>query len=54
MRCPPELTVERMAQFAQDQLQRLGVLKSGDVLGLVAGTQRVGGATNFMRLIAVA
>ena len=39
--CPAELSVERMAQFAQDELSRLGVLRPGDVLGLVAGTQRV-------------
>jgi len=53
IRCPAELSVERMAQFAEDQLRRLGVLAPGDVFGLVAGTQRVIGATNFMRLIAV-
>ena len=53
IRCPAELTVERMAECAENELRRIGVLKTGDVLGLVAGTQRVGGATNFMRLIAV-
>lgn len=53
MRCPAELTVERMAEFAESELRRLGAIASGEVLGLVAGTQRVGGATNFMRLIAV-
>jgi len=53
IRCAAELTVEAMAEFAEDQLRALGALSPGDVLGLVAGTQRVGGATNFMRLIAV-
>jgi pyruvate kinase len=53
VRCPAELTVEAMAQFAEDQLRASRVLSPGDVFGLVAGTQRVGGATNFMRLIAV-
>jgi pyruvate kinase len=53
IRCPAELTVEGMAQFAEEQLRRLGALSPGDVFGLVAGTQRVKGATNFMRLIAV-
>jgi pyruvate kinase len=53
VRCPAELTVEAMAQFAEDKLRALGAISPGDVFGLVAGTQRVGGATNFMRLIAV-
>lgn len=53
IRCPAQLTVERMAQFAEEELRRLGVLAPGDVFGLVAGTQRVTGATNFMRLITV-
>ncbi len=53
VRCPAELTVEGMAHFAEEQLRALGALSQGDVFGLVAGTQRVIGATNFMRLIAV-
>jgi pyruvate kinase len=53
MRCPEQLSVERMAQFAEEELRRMGVLSPGDVFGLVAGTQRVRGATNFMRLIEV-
>ncbi len=53
IRCPRDLSVERMAQFAEEQLRGLGVLAPGDVFGLVAGTQRVMGATNFMRLIEV-
>lgn len=51
--CPPQLSVERMAQFAQDELRRLNALSSGDVFGLVAGTRNSPGATNFMRLIQV-
>jgi pyruvate kinase len=53
VRCPAELNVERMAEFAENELRRVGAVNPGDVLGLVAGTQRVGGATNFMRLIAI-
>ncbi|HVN20137.1 MAG TPA: pyruvate kinase [Dongiaceae bacterium] len=49
--CPPTLSVERMAQFAEDELRRLKVLAPGDVFGLVAGTRNSPGATNFMRLI---
>src|SRR5271167_1857772 len=51
--CPPKLSVERMAQFAEEELRRLNVLSAGDVFGLVAGTQNSPGATNFMRLIEV-
>ncbi len=51
--CPPKLSVERMAQFAEEELKRLNVLTPGDVFGLVAGTQNTAGATNFMRLIQV-
>ncbi len=50
---PGALTVEGMAKFAEEELIRRGVLAPGDVFGLVAGTQRLTGATNFMRLIAV-
>ncbi len=51
--CPAGLSVERMAQFAEEELKRLNVLAPGDVFGLVAGTQNSSGATNFMRLIQV-
>jgi pyruvate kinase len=53
IRCPAQLSVERMAEFAEEELLRLHAIAPGDVLGLVAGTQRVSGATNFMRLIKV-
>ena len=49
--CPANLSVERMAEFAGTELMRLRVLSAGDVLGLIAGTTRTAGATNFMRLI---
>jgi len=51
--CPPGLSVERMAQFAEDELKRMKGVGAGDVFGLVAGTQNYTGATNFMRLIEV-
>ena len=51
--CPPGLSVERMAEFAEGELRRLNVLRAGDVFGLVAGTRNSPGATNFMRLIQV-
>jgi pyruvate kinase len=50
---PAGLSVERMAQFAEEELKRLQVLAPGDVFGLVAGTRNSPGATNFMRLIQV-
>jgi pyruvate kinase len=53
MRCSAGLSVERMAEVAESELRRLDAVAPGDVLGLVAGTQPVVGATNFMRLIAV-
>jgi len=51
--CPPQMSVERMAQFAEEELRSLNVLSPGDVFGLVAGTRSSPGATNFMRLIQV-
>ncbi len=51
--CPPQMSVERMAQYAEDELRRLNVISPGDVFGLVAGTRNSPGATNFMRLIEV-
>jgi pyruvate kinase len=51
--CPPQLSVEQMAQFAEEELKSLNVLLPGDVFGLVAGTRNSPGATNFMRLIQV-
>ena len=51
--CPSGLSVEAMAQFAEEELKNLKVLSPGDVFGLVAGTRNSPGATNFMRLIQV-
>jgi pyruvate kinase len=43
-------TAEDMVNTAERELLRTGRLKSGDVLGVVAGTQMSSGSTNFMRL----
>jgi len=44
------LTAEEMLSAAEQELLRRGRIKSGDVLGVVAGTQMASGSTNFMRL----
>ena len=44
------LTAEEMLLAAEQELLRRGRVKSGDVLGVVAGTQMASGSTNFMRL----
>ena len=49
--CPGGLSVERMAEFAEGELVRMGVLRPGDTFGLIAGTTQTAGATNFLRLI---
>jgi pyruvate kinase len=41
---------EDMVATAERELRRRGYAKPGDVMGVVAGTQRTTGATNFMRL----
>ena len=43
-------TAEDMVNTAERELLRGGLLKAGDVLGVVAGTQMASGSTNFMRL----
>src|SRR6202011_1770559 len=43
-------SAESMLKTAEDELFAKGVLRAGDVLGLVAGTKLTSGATNFMRL----
>jgi pyruvate kinase len=50
----PARSVEDMVNTAERELLRQGQLKSGDVLGVVAGTQMSSGSTNFMRLHTVA
>jgi pyruvate kinase len=44
------LTAEQMLSAAELELLRRGSVKSGNVLGVVAGTQMASGSTNFMRL----
>jgi hypothetical protein len=39
-----------MLHAAEQELVRRGRVKTGDVLGVVAGTQMASGSTNFMRL----
>jgi pyruvate kinase len=43
-------SAEAMLQTTEKELLSKGLLRTGDVLGLVAGTQLTSGATNFMRL----
>ena len=49
--CPAELTVKDMGEVADAELKRLGVVREGDVFGLIAGTSQTAGATNFLRLM---
>ena len=51
VRCPANLSVELMAEFAARELMRMAVLSPGDAFGLIAGTTQIAGATNFLRLI---
>jgi pyruvate kinase len=53
VRCPGTLSVERMAEFAEEELTRMNVVLRGDVFGLIAGTTQFAGATNFLRLVTV-
>jgi pyruvate kinase len=43
-------SAETMVKTAEKELLPKGLLRPGDVLGLVAGTRLTSGATNFMRL----
>ena len=43
-------SAESMLKTAESELLPRGLLREGDVLGLVAGTKFTSGATNFMRL----
>jgi pyruvate kinase len=43
-------SAESMLRTAEKELISKGLLREGDVLGLVAGTKLTSGATNFMRL----
>ena len=46
----PARAIEEMVNAAEHELLRMGQLKEGEVLGVVAGTQMASGSTNFMRL----
>ncbi len=50
VRCVPALSGEEMVTVAEQDLVRRGLLKPGDVLGVVAGTRQASGSTNLMRL----
>src|SRR6202035_650635 len=50
VRCRPALSGEQMVTMAEQDLVRRGLLKPGDVLGVVAGTRQSAGSTNLMRL----
>jgi len=39
-----------MVASAEQELLRRKLVKTGDVVGVVAGTQQAAGATNFMRM----
>jgi pyruvate kinase len=50
VRCRQARSAEQMVTMAEQDLLRRRVLKSGDVLGVVAGTRQASGSTNFIRL----
>ena len=50
VRCRQARSAEQMVTMAEQDLVRHGVLKSGDVLGVVSGTRQASGSTNLMRL----
>ena len=43
-------SAEDMLRGAEKELVEAGAVRTGDVMGIVAGTQRSSGSTNFMRL----
>jgi len=50
IRCAQALSTDSMVDEAEYELLNRGLLKPGDVLGVVAGTRQASGSTNFMRL----
>jgi pyruvate kinase len=50
VKCAQALSVDHMVSVAEQELLGRGLLKPGDVLGVVAGTRQASGSTNFMRL----
>ncbi len=50
MKCAQAVSTDSMVDMAEEELLSRGLLKFGDVLGVVAGTRQASGSTNFMRL----
>jgi len=50
VRCRQARSAEQMVVMAEQDLVRRGLIKPGDVLGVVAGTRLASGSTNLMRL----
>ena len=50
VRCRQAHSTQEMVNLAERDLVRRGLLKPGDVLGVVAGTRQASGSTNVMRL----
>jgi pyruvate kinase len=50
VRCRQAHSAEQMVTMAEQDLVQRGLLKPGDVLGVVAGTRQASGSTNLMRL----
>lgn len=50
MRCQQARSAEQMVNIAEQTLVGRGVLRPGEVLGVVAGTRQTSGSTNLMRL----
>ncbi|MBZ5648088.1 MAG: pyruvate kinase [Acidobacteriia bacterium] len=48
--CEHAPSAEDMLRVAENELLGIGAVHPGDVMGIVAGTQRSSGSTNFMRL----
>jgi len=49
-RCLQARSAEQMVKLAGQELLKQGILKAGDVLGVVAGTRQAAGSTNLLRL----
>ena len=50
MSCKHMPSVEDMVSHAERELMAVQAVSAGDVVGVVAGTQRSTGSTNFLRL----
>ena len=48
--CEEGATSEDMVQLAERELMKMHAADRGDVVGIVAGTQKATGSTNFLRL----